>query len=658
MTFLIIRKVIFICKRRKGMNRMRVGNNGKGKESTFKPRSSTDEINKKSEYKGGNRIHSYEEAEKREFNSYYDSKETISDLESKEEDLYAASKYLEKAREGETAKEREERLRRIYQAQRDAQKEVKQRERESKLGLTGSKLFSMVVVGTLSCIFLCFLVYIIYMKEVKYPAEMYQDMSKTGVYALEEWTSDIKKFDGSASRYLGGTSYLDLELDYSNGSDVKKDFFNRMLSTIKYTPESVEAVNKYGNTMISKDDAVVYRDSYVDVGEEVTLSYVDYDSIQFNEDLIKSMMEDEELKLGAPGYSSKLTNLFCEYMLSISELPIKSVKYVPNLEIQPDGSYKVLPEEDIYLDKLLFSSKEFYKLIERFSLVAGKDSTNPEWEIWNALSDSAKQGQQEPEKVITNLEVTEEWENWLNSDKKDELPEPSKYNSDYIIGRTWCGAYYLQNEYTEVDANGRVVKRVIKAPLGDGSFDNPASLGTTVLTAVRGNVKSGDDIVVKEYPISVTMVDYGVSQDAINWFESKDERNRGKDVQSEVQYVYYIFEIKNLSDKTIRIADNSSISDANVNLTKRTGIIYGLTDTIVLKPNETGRIESWGAAVDLNKKYIIWGADFKREKDVVWFRKLAGDLEDRSENKGVAINRTRYRDDTVEETTTSEDLVN
>ena len=154
------------------------------------------------------------------------------------------------------------------------------------------------------------------------------------------------------------------------------------------------------------------------------------------------------------------------------------------------------------------------------------------------------------------------------------------------------------------------------------------------------------------------MVAYGVSQDAINWFESKDERNRGKDVQSEVQYVYYIFEIKNLSDKTIRIADNSSISDANVNLTKRTGIIYGLTDTLVLKPNETGRIESWGAAVDLNKKYRIWGADFKREKDVVWFRKLAGDLEDRSENKGVAINRTRYRDDTVEETTTSEDLVN
>lgn len=623
---------------------MRVGNDGHRKEVKFEQRTTTDELNKKSTYQGGKRIHSYEEAEKREFNEYYNKDEKESDYESSDKDKYASSKYLEQAIEGETEKEREDRLRRIYQAQRDAQKESKYKERSNKLGLTASKVFSMIITGLLGSAFLCLIVYSLYMSEIKYPEEMYQDMSKTGIYALEEWVSTIQEFNGSTEGYLGGVSYLDSEMDYSNGSSSKADFFKRIIGTVKYTPDSTKALNKYGNVLVNRDDEIVYRDSYVEVGEEVTLSYVDYDSIQFNEDLVKSMLEEKDLKLGDPGYSSKLTNIFCDYILSIKELPIKSERYVPNLYVLEDGSYKLSNEEDIYLDKLLFSSQEFYKLLERFSLAAGKDSTNPEWVVWNALSDTAKASQEEPVEVLEELTVTDEWKAWLNSDKKDDTPEPNKYNPDYVIGDTWCGAYYLQNEYTEVDANGNVVRRVVKAPLGDGSKENPASLGTEVLTAVRGNVKVDDEIVVKEYPISVTMVEYGVSQDAIDWFESKDERNRGKDVQSEVQYVYYVFEVKNLSDKTIRIDDNSSLSDENINLTKRTGIIYGLTDSIILKPNEVGRIESWSAAVDLNKKYIIWGADFKREKDVVWFRKLAGDLEDTSENKGVAINRTRYKE--------------
>ena len=448
-----------------------------------------------------------------------------------------------------------------------------------------------------------------------------------------------------------GVSYLNMEKTYANGSDYKMKFFDEILKTVEYTPGEVEAYDIYGNLLLDDEGNVVYRVSDVtDDNEEVILSYVDYSAIEIDSKKVKSLMEKEGLKLGDPGYSSKLTNLFCKYMvdLGLENLPRKNEKHVVSMVkgTAQDGVnsvYAVSQDEDIFLDKLLFSSNDFYKLLERFSLTAAGGSVNPEWTLWNELTDKEKKEKEEPEKIINTLSVSQNWLDWLNSEDKDEEQEPDKYNADYVIGKTWCGAYYLQNEYMTVDENGNLVRNAVGAQLGDGTFEDPASLNTEVLTVVRGNVKVDDKIQVKEYPISVKMVEYGVSEDAIKWFESKDERNRGKDVQSEIQYVYYIFEVKNLSDKTIRISDNSSLSDENVNLTKRTGKIYGITDSVILKPNEVGRIESWSCSVDLNKKYIIWGADFKREKDVVWFRKLAGDLEDTSEEKGVTLNRSRYK---------------
>lgn len=625
---------------------MKVGNGRRGNVK-FTGKSSTEEVNEKSKYQGGRRIHSYEEAEKREFNEYYDSKESDEDFESNDKNKYID--YLEGGIEGETESERIARLQRLYQARRDAEKESKIKKRTGKLGMTGGKLAGIIFTGLLSSCLMCGCVYLGYMKYIKYPSEMSVDVEKTGMYALDEWVDAIRCFDGSAGNYLGGMSYLDLERDYANGNQDRLDFFERVIDSVEYTPDVVVAKNRYGNTMVNSSDEIVYRDSYVDVGEELTLTYVDYDKIQFNSDVVKSMMEEEGLKLGDPGYSSKLTNLFCRYMGRIDELPVKKVRYTPNLYKVKGDSYRVVENEDIYLDKLLFSSDSFYNMLERFSLISGANSVNPEWTVWDALTDREKEKKQEPIKVLSELPISDEWVNWKKEGKEDtDGIEPDKYPIDYVIGKTWCGAYYLQNEYTEVDASGNVVRRVVKAPLGDGSFENPASVGTEVLSVVRGNVKDGDKIVSKEYPISVTMVEYGVSEDAINWFESKDERNRGKDLLSEVQYVYYVFEVKNLSDKTIKISDNSSLSDANVNLTKRTGTVYGLVDSVVLKPGESGRVESWSCGVDLNKKYIIWGADFKRESDVVWFRKLAGDLEDTSENKGVSINRSRYRDEDTE----------
>ena len=178
------------------------------------------------------------------------------------------------------------------------------------------------------------------------------------------------------------------------------------------------------------------------------------------------------------------------------------------------------------------------------------------------------------------------------------------------------------------------MKEQVRPQLGDGSFESPASISTPVITAVLQTDKNGKTI---EKPIKVELVDFGVSEDALVWFQSKDPQNRGYNLETEVQYCYSVFKVTNLSDTELVVKDNSSLSDKNVNLSIRTGTIFGLTSELKLKPDETGYIDSWGRSTELNKKYLIWGSDFARRKDPVWFRVLAGDLEDKSDDKGVHI---------------------
>lgn len=151
-----------------------------------------------------------------------------------------------------------------------------------------------------------------------------------------------------------------------------------------------------------------------------------------------------------------------------------------------------------------------------------------------------------------------------------------------------------------------------------------------------GNITS-----YEEYPIRVELIDYGYSQDAINYFESKDIRNRGISLDSDVQYCYMIFNVTNLSDKELTISENMGLCDENGNMQARTGNIYGLQSSVTLKPDESGIIETWQSSTSLWKKYVVWGNDFDRRQDLVFFRLLAGDIENTDEFKGVTVNTTR-----------------
>lgn len=456
--------------------------------------------------------------------------------------------------------------------------------------LSGGRVFLMSMVGIISAIIISGFMCGLYYNLIRYPNEMGTDYNLSGLCALEKWEKGVNNLDKKElDKMLGYESYLAKEIEYANSMDYKVDFLKKMVSTVSYTPKQVEAIDVYGNPMLDKEtDEVLYVDSLViEKDEEVTLSYIDYTKIPLDSQKIHSIMSGLKLSKDDVDYSNKLVEVFCNYMVSLDDedIPLVSKEVVPNLEKTSNG-YSVSLEEDIRVDKLLFSSDEFYSFLKEFS------------------------------KVACNGTLT---------DKN-------------TISMDWCGAYYLMEEYKGVDGSTGSVQ----AKLGDGSFENPASVGTDIVTSIIFEVEDNEgNITTTKEPIRVKLIDCRLSQEAIDYFESKDVRNRGYDVKSEVQYIAYTFEVTNLSDKTLTVYNNSSLADEQANNSPKTGTIFGLSDECTLKPDETGVIESWGSSTELNKKYVIWGSDFKRREPVIWFRVLAGNIEDTSENKGVTLNKTR-----------------
>lgn len=523
-------------------------------------------------------------------------------------------------------------------------KEKKQKETSNySLGRLGKKRIAcMVATGIVSSAFLGGLVYGGYYNLIRYPAQMKENVEESGLGGIHRWVNSINTLSNdSIKSETGVDSYLAKEIEYANGNTNKIDFIKKMISTVSYKPSQVEAKNIYGNPMISRvDDSIVYTDSLVNgVSEEVTLSYVDYTKIPLDEEKIHTLVSDNKLTLGIGDYSNGLVDIFCQYMnsLPMEEIPLVSKSHVPNMNMV-DSLYYMTEDEDIMLDKELFSSKEFRDLLTRFSEIAAKGAENPEWSAWNNLSVEDKKKSKEPSKTLKGLEPTKAWSEWDKKKDKDINKEPLKYDTNSMANVLWCGSYYLLNEHKAVDSKGNIVDKKIKAEVGNGTIENPATLNTGVVTSMFVTDSKGNRVAK---PIRVRLVDYKISQKALDYFETKDTRNRGYDIKSEVQYISYNFEVTNLSNEKLTIYDNSSLSDGLANLAPRTGTVYGLNSSVTLNPYETGVIESWGCSTELNTKYLIWGGDFNRQLPVVWFKVLAGDKDNPDENKGVTINKVK-----------------
>ena len=483
--------------------------------------------------------------------------------------------------------------------------------------LTAGRVVWCVFVGIFFSALLSLLTMVLYTRYIKYPDQEVIAESVTGRYGLGMWLPKLQNLDST-----GEESYIQKEILFANDNESKIDFYKKMCATVSYKPKTVVALNIFGNPMVDREtDEVVYIDSYVWENEEVDFSFIDYTKIDTNEyaDKIAGIMKQQNVEYGCVDYENKLVDVFVEFMnwFPVEDIPIKTISRVPEMVVHQntleDGTassyFTVVDGEDVYIDRLLFSSNDFRDFMDRFSLTASNQGV---------------------------LQETQEYKDWAESESKDSLIRPSQYNYKECINKTWCGTYYLLNEYIPDDGEAVVP---IQPELGDGSFENPANVGTDCVTNMYiteydslGHIKS-----YQSYPIRVRLMEYGLSQDAINYFENKDDRNRGINIKSNLQYIYMVFEVTNLSGETLEVPSNMGLCDKNGNVQARTGVIYGMNETLTLAPDETGYIETWQSSTELYKKYLVWGADFARREEPIWFRVLAGNLEDESQYKGVWV---------------------
>lgn len=470
--------------------------------------------------------------------------------------------------------------------------------------------------------------YVLYTNYITYPQREVVNYALTGSFCLDNWETVVKSMEVPFD-----DSYINKEIIYANGDENKIAFYKKMLATIDYHPYQVKARNVFGNDYIDKSTgSIQHIDSYVGVGEAVGMEVVDYDAINFNEysDKIKSLMSEHELEFGDVNYENRLVSVFIDFMnwLPEDKIPTKVIKRVPYMDYTSfatngsayGGKFVINKNEDIYLDRLLFSSYQFYDCLDRFSLCASgtKLEENKEYTKWNKLS----------------------------VEKKEFTERPEQYNYKQCCAKLWCGSYYLMNEHKVTDSQGNRYVSSVRAEIGDGSIENPLGLYTDTVTSVFFSERDdlGNIVSYESYPIRIELIEYGYSKDAIDYFESKDIRNRGIAIESDVQYCYMVFNVTNLSDKELTISENMGLCDINGNRQARTGIIYGLQGEVTLQPDETGIIETWQSSTSLWKKYVIWGDDFDRRENLVFFRLLAGDIENTDEFKGVTVNTTRGED--------------
>lgn len=515
--------------------------------------------------------------------------------------------------------------------------------------------------------------------EIKTPEEY------TGRKALDTFLIALKDYNKKdlLNAISSDVSYINQEEDYANANETEIEFIKTVCNTVSFTYPEAPKVNKRGEMVDKLTGEVQTKMSDMTDGEATLVTYIDYDAILEN---IRDDSEERarilkgvkaaEISKKSLTYKEEMTDYFMQYIMSLEKIPVKTEEVrIPLVATKAEDGYKTyMVQDDILFDNMLFGSDSFHRLMDYFGRVASNYKTkiqktvekekeveveNPEYVKWvqQVQSQQAMDAQTGVTSVYPELQMDAAGNVVLGEDGQPiilrtvclqvdgagnlvldangntvEVPEPAptvkkketvkkkvtvkntkKYKSESVIPYTWIGAYYLQNVYKD-GIN-------IQPRSGDGTFERPAAKGTSILTkAYYGRGKER-----KAYDIKVTLTGMWEGDDAIEYLEGFSEKNRGFRTDSSLKLVCFEYEVQNLSNKTIVVSDNMVLADMNANQSPRTGTVFGLTSKVKLKKGQKKTIQTWATSTELDRKYLIWGKNFKRKYPVVWFDVLAYD---------------------------------
>lgn len=371
-------------------------------------------------------------------------------------------------------------------------------------------------------------------------------------------------------------SFVAKEAAYLNGNQARIKAVQALTGTVSYSlPDSPQLTwrnTEHRNPFTWK---ITQAPSPLNSGESVTLQVPDYSKIKLDVSQVKTALAGANLTDAKDvEYQKKLTDAFAAYIAAQKDIPTKTVQRAPVFTCNGVGvksKCALSADEDVYMDDTLFAAPELSALQDQFAEQAA------------TVIDS----KHEVIQIVPN-----------NGERK--------YDANRYL-EPWVGAHRM-----ETSTDGAVMPHV-----GDGTFDKPAGLGTPIVTSyIDGDQK-------QKQPVEVTLSKFVTGTDAHKVMEQKSEQNRGFSPTSDVKYAYYEFTVRNLSDKELTITSRDALVDANRTVSVRTGTVYGLKTSLTLKPGESGQLESWTSSTRLDSLYLIWGSDFPRDMNPVWFKVLA-----------------------------------
>lgn len=376
------------------------------------------------------------------------------------------------------------------------------------------------------------------------------------------------------------------ELLYLNGSDVRTNAVKALLGTLSYEVPQVQALDWFGNPARSPFTwEPISTDGSLQPGEEMEFSFIDYTKVNPTPEVVKPFLD----KAGVKGSSDveltrKVTDAYADYLSSVAaETPKVTVKRAPAITCEGTPLEPVCivnsVEEDIYWDTAFFSSEEFNALTTRFSDAAATNLgllTSAPVDVDSAQSsaDSSQSGAAPESSADTPQSVSEE---------------------RVLIDPNWIGA-----SKTTEEGKSNAPK------IGNGSQENPAGENTPVVYYID-----------EDTPYEVTLLKFQQGTDAFKSLTEISSKNRGFTLDSEVSYVYYEINVKNLSNKKLTVSDASILRDATKTTYQRVGAMYGLTHTVELEPQEEKVIQSWASSTHLGDLQLTWGTS---SDNLIWFR--------------------------------------
>ena len=147
--------------------------------------------------------------------------------------------------------------------------------------------------------------------------------------------------------------------------------------------------------------------------------------------------------------------------------------------------------------------------------------------------------------------------------------------------------------------------------IGNGSEEMKAKIGTKVKTKYI----SGKNI----YDIVISVNNILVDEEAKKYANSLHNDNRGILSATSKKLLVINYTITNITEKTLTIKPKFSLSNNFGNILTSTGKLFGINEKGKVKPNESITLETYLFADDLTDLFLVYGKDFNKQYDLVWF---------------------------------------